>query len=74
MKTSKPKTIIGYVLLTLILVSLVVVFAVKVNAGNLVCDDLTGCTGKLNCGGPGDPSGCEIDCDSGGHIDCPDPD
>lgn len=74
MKASKPKKIIGYVLLTFLLVSLMVVFAVNVKAGNLACDDLTSCNGKENCGGPGDPLGCDIWCDGGGHIDCPEPD
>ncbi len=69
------KRIIGSLLL-LALVSMLLAAIEEINtktsmAGDLACDDLTNCTSKASCGGPGNPSGCIIECENGAVITCP---
>ena len=37
----------------------------------VTCQDLTGCCGAAGCSGPGQVTGCSINCAGGGAITCP---
>jgi hypothetical protein len=71
MKVLKTKKAWGTLLVVLFLVSLVFISTIKMNAGDLGCKDLSNCSGKASCGEPGNNYGCEIECESGPRIDCP---
>lgn len=87
MKNLKKTKIIGSVVFTFLLVLLVVVSAVRVDAlrtgavtgdvigdvtgGDLKCHDISGCTTEAGCGGPGTVFSCDLTCDNGSTVDCP---
>lgn len=44
--------------------------AMRAEAQNLTCIDLSNCCGSASCGSPGTVNGCSITCDGGGTIAC----
>ncbi len=70
---SKKKILALILLVGLIVLSVISIKVQAMNNGenNLACSDLTDCSGRASCGGPGTPTGCELSCDDGAIVSCP---
>jgi hypothetical protein len=61
-------------LILVLLFSVVMLFGEAINTSaeaSLCCNDLTNCCNDECCSGPGNPSGCALNCQDGTGITCP---
>ena len=68
----KINLLIGALLLSLAALSYTALVgsAVKAEAQNLTCIDMSNCCGSAGCNTPGTVSGCSLTCDGGGSVTC----